>query len=457
MPPLKLLDTVKELRDAAVAADSTAAAAFAAAQGAVPARRSESGAAGDALAAKLAAIELIRRQLATELTPAEIAALTESLRLRLIEARHLRQALIEAEAALALAEAQLPPASAAATAAKVHLAAARELFATETREAAKRAGWLADLAGAPATDLKAAAAAILADPDPAGPFKSAKTRAEGDVPTDLRARARDRAKAEGAAAKTFADAVGDALAELYKFRQGELGPEVELADAQEKFAAAENAIAAVVLRGDERLEVARGLLTGIAASRPLTTAEKAAITAATAAGKTAAALEKTRDGLAGDLRTKQAALDKKRLELRAADVDATNIESNAVVVALKADIAQLVIDHKAAADAFKAAPHPVKLDDWEAAVPDHAWANLLAFDRAAAILTELSTLDAATLASELATKEDAAALALKAADKQRRTHEFLTGTVAGRRPDAAVAADFLDRRELAALRGDRHI
>lgn len=462
MPPLKLIDTLEDLRDAAVLAHTAAASAFAAAQNAVADQRADRDAASGLLIAKLAEIDTIRRQLGEDRSPADIQVLNESLRLRQIEARHRRRALLEAEAAWTLAEAKLPVASAASTAAAAQLEAARKRFEAETRDSARRSAWLLDLQGAPITDLKAAAGAILSDPDPDGPVKAAKTRIEGDIPVDLLSRARERGKAEENSATRAGDALAAAAAALYTFRQSELGTEVELEAAQKDFAAAEEAIAEVVLRGASRLEVAIGLLAGIGQSRPLSNAEKAAIAAATAAGKVAAGLEKIRDDAAADLAQKRAALEQKRLQLRAANVDA-NVESDMAVIDLKNEVQQLESDLLDANNDFQAAPmpgqktHPVALDDWEAAVPDRAWANLPAFDQAMAILTGLSGINAGTLKTQLENSEDAYAKALLAADKERRTREFLSATVSGRRPDADVAAAFLDRRRLAALRGDRSI
>lgn len=451
--PQKLLTATEELRDDARAAEQRAAAAFTAAQQASTAAGAARELASDALTRKLLEVERTRRRLAEDLTPAEIGALTETLRLLLIEVRHRRHDLLEREGALALAEAQQAPAAAAAALAQKNLRAAEAAFAAEKDNAARRDGWLAKLGEEPAGSLKSRAQAVLAAADPLDPFPAAESRIQGDIPAALLDRAGSRAGDEKQRARAAADARRQAENFLLQFRKSELGPEVELEVAAAGLAEVEDALSGVVLRGQDRFDQALGLLAGIAASRQLTAAEKAAIAAAGADGADAALLEAARDEKAAALAKKEADLAAKKLELLAANVDA-DVDADPAVVLLQGEADDLADELDTAQGNFKPADRAA-LDAWEAAVPDFVWSNLAAFERASYLLLDLAGLDYPGFGNALGTREDQLVTALKNADKSRRTRETLLGRVAGSRPAAEVAAAFLDRREAAALRGDR--
>lgn len=451
--PQKLLTATEELRDAARTAAKDALDAFTAARQAATGAAAARDLASDDLADRLQEVDRARRRLAEDLTPAEIGALTEALRLLLIEVRHRRHGLLESEGALALAEARLPPAGAAASQAQARLRSAEAAFAAEKENAPRRDGLLAKLAEEPAGSLKSRAQAVFAAVDPLEPFPAAENRIAEDIPGELLARARARASDEIERARAAGDARRQAENFLLQLRQSELGPEVELEVAAAHFAEVEDALSGVVLRGQDRFDQALGLLAGIAASRPLTAAEKAAIAAAGTDGADAALLEAARDEAAAKLARKRADLEAKKLELLAADVDA-DVDADPAVTLLQGQVNTLAGELATAQGNFTEADGKA-LDTWEAAVPDFVWANLAAFERASALLLELTTLDYPGLGTALENREDQLVTAVKNADKSRRTRETLLGRVAGSRPAAEVAAAFLDRREAAALRGDR--
>jgi len=451
-PPLKLVDIATEVRDAAKKVAMDAAKTFGEAQTEIAAQRQARDIAAEALTDQLTEVERARRQLSLDHTPAELLILSEALRLLLIEVRELRQARLEAEAALALAEAALPPAAAATVAAKAPLELAEKRLAEAKEGAAKRATWLLKLAAPPVSDFKALAQALLADP--AAPYRAARDRVEGDIPSTLRTRARARAASTAAAAKAATDALSEASATFATFRQAELGPEAPLAAALTDFAQAEGALREVVVHGQNRLDQALGLIAGIVESRQLAASDHAAVTAAATAGSAAALLEEKRDLATQALADKEAEIAAKELELLALDVD-TDLANDPDILMLEDEAGDLQ-DLLTTAQTNFSALHRQALDDWEAAVPDFAWANLSALDRATALLNELVGIDAMVLENDLSSREDTLAKALRAADKYRRTRELLAGVVAARRPAADVAAAFLDRRQIAALRGDRH-
>lgn len=452
--PQKLITATAELRNAARAAEQKTAAAFTAAQEAVTNAAAARELASDALTRKLLEVERQRRRLAGDHTPAEIGALTEGLRRLLIEVRHLRYALLEREGEMALAEASLEPAGAAAAQARHRLRETEAAFAAETANAARRDGWLAQLGEEPAGSLKTRAQAVVAAADPVDPFPAAQQRIITDLPAALLTRARGRAGDELQRAGAAADARRQAEHFLLQLRKSELGPEVELEVAWASFAEVESLLSGVVLRGQDHFDQALGLLAGIAASRPLTAAEEAAISAAELdGGADAALLEAARDGKATDLAKKMADLEAKKLELRAANVDA-NVDADPAVVLLQSEADDLK-DELATVEGLFTPADREALDAWEAAVPDFAWSNLAAFERASELLLGLTTLDYPSLGTALENREDQLVTAVKNADKSRRTRETLLGRVADSRPAAEVAAAFLDRREAAALRGDR--
>ncbi len=182
--------------------------------------------------AELTVADRLRRRLSEDLTPAEIAALTEQLRLQLIEVRHRRDAQLDREAALALAEAAREPAAAAAAAAGVRRRRG-------SRNGACRGGGgqpPGASAGAPRLAEEPAVSASRTAPDgwsptPIPPPSTPPPRSAGggrpSRPT-CGTRARTRAGGRDDAAGRRGRALGEAESRLREVRQNELGPEVEL-------------------------------------------------------------------------------------------------------------------------------------------------------------------------------------------------------------------------------------
>jgi hypothetical protein len=451
MPTLQQLWTDRAA--AATAAETAAAAAAATAAAALTGPgglREAHAAAAAALAAKAAEITAQRRSLGDPgLSPAELAARVAALRALLVEFRALRRDALDAAEALALGEgthesagAELRRLRAERTAAEVELAAA-------AARAERLDRWRTALAAEPLSSVRGRAGdAVQAT---AEPFRAARLRVEGDIPATLRARAIERYDEELARSELAAAAAAEADALL----AGELAPAAGASPAAAAaLAAADAAFGDYVAFADGRVASAIAVFAAIEARTPLTAAETAAITDAdrVAAGEAALPLEKARDDARRALAAKRAELEDRRLELLADDID-EDLPNHPDVQALEAEIVTLESD-LADAEADLTPALRADLEDWEAAVPDSAWAALLDFERARRTLVALGALDPDTLDDAVTAAESALVTALGTDAKRRRTLDFLRGAAAGnrRRNDVTLAVE--DRRAIGAVRGE---
>jgi hypothetical protein len=439
----------------ATAAETAAAADLAAAGTALDGPgglRAAHATAGAALAAKAAEITAQRRSLTEPgLSPAELAARVAALRALLVEFRALRQAALGAEEALALGEEALEAARLEHQRLHAALQEAQAELAGATARADRLARWYAALAAEPLVSV--AARATEAKKPNAAPCKPARLRVEGDIPAKLRTRAIERYEAELARAALARDAAAEADALLAEELEPVSG---EAAAAAADLAAAEAALGDYVAHAEARLAAAVAVFGAIVASPPLTAAEKAAIAepGRVAKGEAAVPKEKDRDGKRDDLAARRAALEEKKLELLAANID-EDLPNHPDVKALVAAIATLEnVDLPKAEGDFTPAMR-ADLDDWEAAVPDNAWANLLSFEQAKRQLAALAAADPAALETAVTNAETALAAALGADLKRRRTLAFLRAAAAGNRRRNDVTLAVQDRRALGAVRGDQ--
>jgi len=442
----KLLPTAQARRDAADQARTAAFTAFSSAKGDLDSKNAARDQATQDLADVAADVADLRKSLAGDLTPAELQARIAELRDRLVDFRHARHALLDAEEAAARAAGDLDAARAAHELSIAALADAEAGLAEETANTGRRQRWSDALAQPPVSAVRGDATAALAAVAPE-PFPAAKARVEGDVPADLRTRAIERRQA----AIDGADEAAKAAAEADEARR----PSDPVAAAWADFRKAEAALGDYVSRGPDQVRAALGRLSGIVASPALDGADAAEITDAGQLADRQAAkdAEKARDDKAAELAAKRAELAKKILDLKAADVD-VDLDADTDVQDLRDDVSDLEGELGTAETAFTADLRAT-LDGWEAAVPDPIWANLLAFLQASDALNALKDLDPATLTTDLATAEDALVTALTTADKAERSAAYLAGESALRHRGADVAASFLDRRQEDAVRGDQ--
>jgi hypothetical protein len=141
------------------------------------------------------------------------------------------------------------------------------------------------------------------------------------------------------------------------------------------------------------------------------------------------------------------------MELLAANVD-EDLPNHPDVQALETEKAPLVTALTTAEGALTATVRG-QLDDWEAAVPDASWGNLLAFEAARRRLTVLAALDPADLETAVTEAEDDLVTALEADLKRQRTRDLLRSAASAHRRSNDVNLALRDRRRLGAVRGDQ--
>jgi hypothetical protein len=451
MPDLKQFWTDRAA--ALTAAETAAAADLAAAGTALSGLRAAHAAAGAAVAAKAAEITAQRRSLAEPgLSPAEADARVAALRALLLQFRSLRRAALDAEEAKALGEGALEAARAEHQRLRAERTAAAAELAGAKARAERLARWHTALAAEPLVSVPARA--TEAKKPNVEPCKPARLRVEGDIPAALRTRARERYDEELARAELARDAAAEADALVAEELEPVAG---EAAAAAAALAAAEAALGDYVAYADARLAAAVAVFGAIAASPPLTAADKAAIAEPTrvAKGEAAAPKEKIRDDKRKDLAAKRAELEDKKLELLAANID-EDLPNHPDVKALEAAIATLEnVDLPKAETNFTPAMR-ADLDDWEASVPDGAWSNFLSFEQAKRRLAELApAANPGNLEAAVTPAETALVAALEADLKRRRTLDFLRGAAARNRRRNDVTLAVQDRRALGAVRGDQ--
>jgi hypothetical protein len=399
---------------------------------------------------------------APNIMPSDIETLAEELRQLLISRRHNTAAVIDADGALKFAEilvesaeTRLAELNASLIQAQADLAAAQQRqthhdnwVSTDTEDAITV---VRDLA----VDLVAENAIAVPDGEvnPADVLAAATARIDADIPEVLRDRAHARAVQ-----------VTDNVVELENFRasiEGDLlshgassnGAAGLMQQRQAEYDAAESGLKNYALTSVSRYDLALSLLTSIGKSTELTLAETDRISALALAVDademtTEAALHDARAAVAAQKLAIQLAI----VAARVADVNA-NTAADAGVVSAQADLVSALSDLDAAetahTDEFATA-----VDLWEGAIPNGIWANLQSYDSAMAILSALSTSDAAPLTTAFTSAEDAFVAAATDNDNNLKLNQALVS--ASR--IANQSADHISRVQptvsLSAMRGD---
>ncbi|MDX1997425.1 MAG: hypothetical protein SF066_06870 [Thermoanaerobaculia bacterium] len=428
-------------------AKTAAATAFAASQLALTGARAGLATATTALTALTRELGLRRKALSEpNLTPAELAARVAALRAKLVLFRAGQATVLEREKAVALAERTLADQQAEVDRlAAAHAAAQAKLAAAGAR--AKRWAAASDALGKePLSLLKTRATNATKPADPR--WSAAKARIEAEVPKELRERAAERWLA------TFADqdARAAALAEITGLVTTARIPETGgTPGAEAGLVAAEGQLFGYVQRAQGRFETAVAALQGIPKSPPLTAAELAAVTESTRVtkGKAAVLLEKARDDKAAQLAAKRTARETAKRTTLAADID---VDLTPILATLNGEVATLEGELTTANAALAAVA--ADLEDWEATVPESAWANLRAFEEARRVLGELAGITPANLLSAIDTATTALVTAATADDKRARTLLYLHQEAAAEGTRHDVAAEFAARIASGALRGE---
>lgn len=401
-------------------------------------------------AALAAQVERTRKAMAEAPLPADAEALAAQLRTLLTQFRRRRWQLLEADDALAAAEAMTSRAGAELEAAAARLQAAQTDLAAADQRHQRHQAWAAAVEAPPLSTLPADAGTALAG----AAFTQAKARVEGDLPAKLRQRAAARGTEEGARlGRRTATALG-AEDELLDQRAAGEGLAGASAKAWAGFCRAEAALQALVLEGKRRYDRALAAVGAVPGSAALTQAQRDHIedAALQARREAAADAEKDRDEARAAVEATQAELEAKVLEVRAGDVDA-DPAADPAVTALQGELAtlQTALDGKEAA--FTPAMRDA-LDEWEASVPDPIWQNQAAFEGAKKVLGEMQTAAPAALVAALGTTQGTLVAALLAEDKGARTRRLLEAAARQAAERLARAREAQPQRFLGALRGD---
>lgn len=436
------LATAKQRKEFAQEDLATAQAALAAAKGA-------HALAGTALADNERLARKIRQQLAQIPMPADGGALLAELETAIIAAREAQADVLDAEAHIDAEQAKLDRAGAgAAIAAAASGRFEAEVTATK-RAHDERERWRTAVAGPLATLPDAAGDAIATPPHNAA-WLAAKAKVEAAVPAALLTRARARAQRELdrlASARSIADARKDAIATELAASGGLAGATAEKKLAFER---AEAALRAFAAGGEQELLQARALLDKVAAAPALTAAVKARIAALEADAVPVITVEQDRDTAQAAVDTKQAQLDARIETVRDAGGD---VATDAQIATLTGELTTLTTALVAKQDAYDAVKS--KIDLWEAAVPESAFADLLDLDEAKRALDRLAAADPAALQADFDSAESDYASALAdAAAAGRKLQSLEAGSaIESRRVDVLVNAR--RSRLIVELRGDR--
>lgn len=447
MPPTPLETYWTGRVATAATAKTNAGAAFDQARTAHAAARTELTTDQDALAVLGRAVEAKRRSLSEPgISPAELAARVAQLRALLAQFRAKHREVLDGEAALDLGQRTLTARQADFERARAAHQAATDEAAAATARAKRWADATAALGSEPLSTLKTRATNATKPADAI--WSAAKTRVEAEIPKELRDRAVERQTAAVSLVPLAKTARAEIAALLATGRASELGATPAAAAG---LTGAEGALFGHVQRGQARFERAQTALSGIPRSTVLTAAERAAIDDAdrVSKGKAAVLLEKARDDKAAELAAKRAERETAERQLLAADIDT---DLTVALAALDAQIATLNGELATAEGAYAA--KKADLDDWEAAVPDSAWANLQAFETARRELGELAALVPANLLTAIDTATTALVTALGTDHKRARTLDYLRGEDADEAGRNEVVLGFAERRTAAAVRGE---
>jgi hypothetical protein len=398
----------------------------------------------------------IRAQLAAITTPADGEPLLDQLEQAIIALRAAQHTALGAEAARARAKTALEAAQAHTQEAQARLAQASAGLDKATADRQRRQAAEDALSQAPLDTLPADAAALLASAS----FTAAETRVEGDFPQALRDRARERATLAQAHFARTRQGHADVLQLLGTELTSKGGPTGKIEPLAAAVVRTEAALLDYVSRAKERYDRAEATLQRIGgtANPPLTAEQTDRINDATLQSdrEDAADAESERDQARDLVEQRQAVFDLERVKVLAAQGEAGLTQALANPASAVAQAKQQLDDANTALtqeqNDYDSAMRAL-LDSWEAAVPDSAWRDLFEFDDAqaqltalqaspAALVTALTSAEAALLAAHLANDQDEGMQRTYRADLARQAAqvEFEAGAAA--------------RTALGALRGD---
>lgn len=280
----------------------------------------------------------LRKDLAIIPMPADGQALLDQLEQHIVGMREKQAEILDAEDAMAAADAKVKRARTELDRATARLAEAEKKLKEAQDRNERLAGWAEQLKKPPLDTLPTDADAALNTAPHNKTFTDAKKRVEDDIPKDLRDRAHERGLQQRKRRAAVEAAVASAEVKRLAEQNAALGaaPQAWL-KARGEFDAAEAGLKDYMTATRERLDLAGGLLSRIATALPLTLAEKDHIVDATlvARGTAAAALEKARDDKLAKVEEKRAAVEEAILAALAKDPTSDSSQDNAVKNAKK--------------------------------------------------------------------------------------------------------------------------
>lgn len=284
------------------------------------------------------------------------------------------------------------------------------------------------------------------------PIQKAKARIENDIPALLRSRGRERGQRIEAYLSAHKVLLSDIETALDTHREGSEGAVGLSAKRWREYARAEEAFKDFVLQSASRYDQALSLIQTINASAELTEAEKDRIQdAALAEGDEALAKEKALDEARTAVTTKVVEVRLAIVQALIKDID-TDPEADATVQTKRSELETLHTALTAAESEFEDVRNG--LDLWEAAVPDHIWANLVAYDNANTLLTGIKDGDPNALATAMENAERSLASALKKEDQGVRVNESVNDRITLLDAQLEYLRNAHHQRKLGAVRGD---
>jgi hypothetical protein len=404
-----------------------------------------------------------RAAMSKALMPADIELLASELRDLILQLRKKRVELHDAQEALDaaqrdrdLAERQLKRASSTLSEVQADrvLVEAREERHTEWKQKVSD-GDLSDLA-ATATALLDAATDPPAEEDEEAVknIKTATTRIAADIPADLLTRARERTQQTQTSLSDDRGLLDDVEDELGGHREANEGATGLVAKRWIAFERAEAAFQDFVVLSESRYQQALSLLKSVAESTELTPAEEDRITEVTLSGGDEEALtkEQARDQAQADVDAKDIEIELAIVQALIADVDA-DPEDDATVIAKRAELDTLNTTLTDKESDYSQTMRD-NLDLWESAVPDHVWANVVAYDQAIVLLTGIKDGDTSALSAAMDSTELSLVQALEEEDKSERTDDFLEDSIESLTQHFEFIRNDHQQRLLGAVRGD---
>jgi hypothetical protein len=439
-------------------AKSAALGDLAVAQAALLAANGKVAADQQALGVTAASIAEARAALAVEVNPADAAALVADIE-RLLITQHAQQGtLLDDQDNQKAAQASVDAATASLARTQARVAGITATIDEATADDAQRTVLKNATTAPPLSTLQGDATAFLASTT----ATNATSRIGKNFPAALITIAdkrHDRRVGRIAALQTSVKNAEDALGAEYATDDGLAG------QAEQKrivFERAQDALATYVSTAASRYTQATTVMMALSAIEVapagtvpdvLTDAEKAEVTARTAAGAAAEPTAETLDADLGAVFTAQNALDAQVLTAITTNPDTADTDPTVVTKRTAVATAQGTFDTALAA--FAGANKP-DLDRWEAAIPDNAWNVLAAYEDGLDTLNDLAATSAAALITAMDVAEANYATALAAAAVAERKAARLADEVAlrGQWLDALRAS--ANARMLSAIRGDSY-